>query len=224
MKTTKTAKILSVVLSLLLIVTMFPITSVTAFATVDANVITDEASLQTALETGGEYVLGNNIATTNSVYHENDVTTVIDLNGYEISSSSWGITIFSGDLTIYGGKLNNVVPIVHSGSLTIKDVTIDASSSSAMTNGGGKLTLENVTINGPHSNGVYAVGGETVIIGGTYNCPDHQIISYYDTTPDVKIYGGTFSSSVADYVADGYSEVEKDGLYVVESDKKGYNR
>ncbi len=46
-----------------------------AFAT-ETNVITDEAGLQTALETGGEYTLGNDIILTDSVYHFYDLSTI----------------------------------------------------------------------------------------------------------------------------------------------------
>ena len=74
MKNTITRKTFSIILSLLLILTMLPISAVTSFAT-DENVITDQASLQTALNNGGEYVLGNDIVLTNSVDQYNDVTT-----------------------------------------------------------------------------------------------------------------------------------------------------
>lgn len=206
-------KTLAIILCLLMIVTTVPMSMAA-----ETNIITDEASLQTALDNGGEYVLGNDVILTDSVGHTNDVTTVIDMNGYKIGDKPWAISVHKGDLTMYGGSFNRVFPIVYEGSLTIRDVTIDATSSPATQSCGGKLILENVTANG----GVYAYSGETVIIGGNYTCgEDNEIITYYDKIPDVKIYGGTFSKSVADYVADGYTEVEKDGKFVVESNMKG---
>lgn len=210
-------KTLAIILCLLMIVTTVPMSMAA-----ETNIITDEASLQTALDNGGEYVLGNDVILTDSVSHTNDVTTVIDMNGYEIGDIPWALSVHKGDLTMYGGSFNRVFPIVYEGSLTLRDVTIDATSSSATQNSGGKLILENVTVNGAYSNCIYAYSGETVIIGGNYTCgEDNKIISYYDEIPDVKIYGGTFSKSVADYVADGYTEVEKDGKFVVESNMKG---
>lgn len=212
-------KALAIVLAIFMVVSTIPM----VLATDDpSTVITDEASLQTALETGGEYILGNNIVLTDSVRHDNDVTTVIDMDGYEIGDECWEISVQAGDLTMYGGTFNKVVPIIHEGSLTLKDVTVTGISDALITNAGGKLVLENATATGKYSDCVYARSGETVIIGGSYTCgEDDVIISYYDTVPDVKIYGGTFSKSVAEYVADGYSEAEKDGKYVVESNMKG---
>ncbi len=212
-------KALAIVLAIFMVVSTIPM----VLATDDpSTVITDEASLQTALETGGEYILGNNIVLTDSVYHDNDVTTVIDMDGYEIGDACWEISVQAGDLTMYGGTFNKVVPIIHEGSLTLKDVTVTGISAALITNAGGKLVLENATATGKYSSCVYAHSGATVIIGGSYTCgEDDVIISYYDTIPDVKIYGGTFSKSVAEYVADGYSEAEKDGKYVVESNMKG---
>ncbi len=214
-------KALAIVLAIFMVVSTIPM----VLATDDpSTIITDEAGLQTAFENGGEYTLGNNIIITDSVYHSNDVTTVIDMNGYEIGDIPWEVEVRAGDLTLYGGSIYNVFPSAYGGSLTLKDVSVTGSSSSLVQNSGGKLILENTNITGAYSNCIYAYSGETVIVGGTYSCgttDDAEIISYYDTIPDVKIYGGIFSKSVAEYVADGYTEVEKDGEFVVESNMKG---
>ena len=210
-------KTLAIVLAIFMIVSTIPM----AFAT-ETNVITDEAGLRTAFETGGEYTLGNDIIITDAVSHLNDVTTVIDLGTYTIGAdAAWNLCVDAGDVTFIGGKLNRLVPTTCGGTFKLID-TVYTGLGNGINNHGGTLILENVTVNVEDENCIYSTAGTTYIIGGSYTCgEDTEIISYYDTIPDVKIYGGTFSKSVAEYVADGYSEVEKDGKYVVESNMKG---
>ena len=210
-------KTLAIVLAIFMIVSIIPM----AFAT-ETNVITDEAGLRTAFATGGEYTLGNDIIITDAVSHLNDVTTVIDLGTYTIGAdAAWNLCVDAGDVTFIGGKLNRLVPTTFGGTFKLID-TVYTGIGHGINNHGGTLILENVTVNVENENCIYSTAGTTYIIGGSYTCGDDtEIISYYDTIPDVKIYGGTFSKSVAEYVADGYSEVEKDGKYVVESNMKG---
>lgn len=217
-------KTLSVLLSALLLMTAIPF----AFAADEpSSVITDEAGFKAALEAGGEYSMGADITLTDSACLLDEVTTVIDMNGFDVSGGLWDITVETGKLTMFGGSFSEGVYLnANSGTVNLRDVILNGSPYYSYTVSAyeGKVILENVTANcGDCRYAVDVYNGEAVIIGGEYTCGDDcEIIRCSgNAVPDVKIYGGTFSKSVADFVAEGYTETEVDGKFVVTSDKKG---
>ena len=188
--------------------------------------VSTEAELKAALEKGGVVEVWDNISVTQRLTVSAD--TVLDLNGQTIS--------FAGEYANVGAD-GDCTPIrVESGSLTITDGIIDATTASdyvvpvSVMKAGASLTIDNATIqvDTPRESCVFAMGGTVIINGGTFINTSTQDYEYGDGAPLVlnlsngtpgiiTVYGGTFvgrDPALGDdnlggtFVADGYTSVQ----------------
>lgn len=97
--------------------------------------VTDEASLQAAIEAGGDVALAANIELTKDVTVAGDV--VLDLNGFVLTTGEYSLKVGGGDLTIRDGSAGQT------GKITGTDYIVDMNLS-----GGNTVTLESGTLEG----------------------------------------------------------------------------
>ena len=97
--------------------------------------VTDEASLQAAIEAGGDVTLAGNIELTGDVTVVGDV--VLDLNGFVLTTGGYSIKVGGGDLTIRDSSAGQT------GKITGTDYIVDMNLS-----GGNTVTLESGTLEG----------------------------------------------------------------------------
>ena len=198
-------KLLSILLSTLMICAL-------ATPTFAATTVTTEGELQTALNAGGEVVLGNDIVATTKLTVPADSTVTLDLNGktlsMEDSSSTTAALIYNqGNLTIKDSS--NAT-----GKITFATTTPDTSSvpsyaSNTITNVG-HLVVEGGTIENTSTSGgaCYAIDTayhstevSITINGGNIISTNNKAIRVvpYSTTAKSKltINGGVISGSTA---------------------------
>ncbi len=168
--------------------------------TPDAQV--EEAEFRAAVALGGKVTLTKNIELTKSLIVPEGVSTVIDLNGFDIINNTTDETLAIGDgIVVYG-------------DLTIEgEGTVQGLTRCVWARGNTGAT---VTINGGHfigANGVtteviYASGnGKIVINGGTFEAvtednvsfaaPQYAVLNLHGngaTGCDIVVYGGSFKN------------------------------
>ena len=188
--------------------------------------VSTEAELKAALEKGGVVEVWDNISVTQRLTVSAD--TVLDLNGQTIS--------FAGEYANVGAD-GDCTPIrVESGSLTITDGIIDATTASdyvvpvSVMKAGASLTIDNATIqvDTPRESCVFAMGGDVIINSGTFintSTDDYEygsgaplVLNLSNSTPGtITVYGGTFvgrDPALGDdnlggtFVANGYTSVQ----------------
>lgn len=136
-------RILSIVLTLCMVLTLCP---VTVFAAND-----DATALQNLLNGGGTVTLSKDYTIDTTLNVKNTVT--LDLNGYTIS--------MTGN--------DSVIQVRSGGNLTVKDSRPTATHTDASLPAGGVITREKISIGG--GGGVNVDGGSFTMNGGTiYNC------------------------------------------------------
>ncbi len=141
--------------------------------------------LSTALKTGGMVKLANDVAITETIIIPADATTVLDLNGKQLSGTmakdAGDLIVNEGTLTIIGNDaatltnttINGGALIINNGTMTLKGgkyvgASIDTSGyPDYAVYSTGKLTVEEGT-SIISDRGALNVSGETVINGGTF--------------------------------------------------------
>ena len=225
-------KVLSWFLTMTMLLSMMP---TMAFATETPDVIDSEAELSAALAVGGDVELGGDIELTNMVVVPEDVTAVLDLNGYDITV---------GYQTVDDTK--HIYAIDNMGNLTIKDSSADGDGSitaRGIYNGyndgenyvtDAVLTIDGVEIVGQDWNGgacVWSYGGEVYlndatmtgntgvayakgyleINDGTYTC-------YSGVKEDGTVMSGAYTYNVRSYgglkITDGTFTSHHGVLYI----------
>ena len=174
---------------------------------VGVTVITDAAGFVAACGESGSYVLGNDIQLTSvpTVAAGKDVT--IDLAGYDITTTSWGIVNIVGELTINDsvgtGEISAKWPInPQTGSTTtINGGTINAIEGAVALDAG----VHDATIN---------------VNGGTINSANNAVFMGQGTTGTINntwnINAGTFNAAMTDAGrAEGYTAC---GIYAPNDD------
>jgi len=168
-------KLLAMMIAAMLVLALVPMTAMAA------TEVTDQTSLQNALNNGGDIVVANDIVLTSAVSVPTGKTVVLDLNGNTISLED------SSSAACY--------MIKNSGNLTIKD------SSAA---GTGKITFTSTTPDSSHKYststiGVGGAGGTLVVESGTIENNTVGGASYaidnfwYTDDISVTINGGTIT-------------------------------
>jgi hypothetical protein len=199
--------------------------------TPDAQV--EEAEFRAAVALGGKVTLTKDIELTKSLIVPEGVSTVIDLNGFNIINDTTdealavgdGIVVY-GDLTIEGeGTVKGLTRCVWARGNTGATVTI---------NGGHFIGANGVT-----TEVIYASGnGKIVINGGTFEAvtednvsfaaPQYAVLNLYGNGAsgcDIVVYGGLFKNfdpannisenPAHNFCAPGYSSTKVGDYYVV---------
>ena len=174
----KSRKLLSFFLALVMVVSLLPVSRITAFAATDPNTVAD---LQSAINNGGAVKLGGDIDLGSTVLSFPDNTPVtIDLNGHNLNKSSsyvmvieaadsvtitdsvgtgtvtkgsgWYFFQNAGNLKIEGGIFNKSgYDLVYSKDNAVTEIT------------GGTFTLSNI-----HAR--QSANATMTISGGAFNC------------------------------------------------------
>ena len=159
-------KLMSVLLTLVLVLAMVPVA-----ASAEGEILTAD-DLKAAVENGGEIVIGESISLTETLTIETNVT--IDLNGYTIDRGS--------------GFTSTMIRVAEGGSLTIEDLRgngqISSSTGIAVENNG-TFTLLSGTIDANNSSNAYGVRNRVT----TTSLEENQAVI-------CNIEGGTISSDV----------------------------
>ncbi|MBO7265138.1 MAG: fimbrillin family protein [Alistipes sp.] len=193
----------------------------------------EETEFRAAVALGGKVTLTKNIELTKSLIVPEGVSTVIDLNGFNIINNTTDETLAIGDgIVVYG-------------DLTIEgEGTVQGLTRALWARG---TTGATVTINGGHfigANGVtteviYASGdGKIVINGGTFEAvtednvsfaaPQYAVLNLHNNGAagcDIVVYGGSFknfdpANNISEnpkhnFCAPGYSSTKVGDYYVV---------
>ena len=214
MKSKKTKRILSCVLTLAMVIAMLP----TAVFAANESGVTTEADLKAAIETvteGGTVTLGNNIELSAKLVIPADKTFTLDLGNYNITQTAEGvnaINLSSGDnVTITGtGTItgnNNGIYVPSGAELTVNGATIKTTANNGIYNEG-IVTVNSGTITGGEFNGIYNIGVASVNNGeisgdihGIYNgdsWEDEETGDKFVYKGVLTVNGGTFSSICTD--------------------------
>ena len=191
---TKTKKVLSIILAILMIATTIPFTPVASAAETPAHIY-DEADLIAALENGGNYVLNDNITVTEEELWVQDAKITIDLNGFTIKSAEYLdecilIMEYAISLTLKGGTLEQIRLYV---------------------NGKSTFQLENMDIFFNLDSWVVSSNGESTVIIKNTNIEGHLD----DNRGQIVIYSGSFTENVSAYLHKIAVQTEYDGKYFV---------
>ncbi len=151
--------------------------------------------------------------------------TVLAINSGTITSTDVAVYLPSGTMTINGGAITGSTGVyAKGGSLSVP------STSTAVITGNGANAGWSYNGNGANSTGDalvidnsdYPYGPATAMIaGGTYESTNGDAIGNYtkdaETLPTATgfVTGGTFSSDVSAFCADGYAATESDGVWTV---------
>ncbi len=207
MKKVQAKKLLSLLLSLMLVIGVMPLSAVTAYA---ANAAT-EAALVKAVSKGGDVKLTKDIALTDVLRIPADVTVTLDLNGKTLDRGLKKCV-----------DLGSVIRVEPGGTLTVKDgsdTNAGLITGGASWNGGGicnhgTLTVEGGTIAGNKSVHSSYGGG-----GGIFSD------SFNGSTVSLTITGGVIKNNEARNGGGVYSKgslVIKDGASVRKVGSKSY--
>lgn len=133
-----------------------------------------------------------------------------------------------GTLNVYGGTISGTTGIyAKSGNLNISGGTINATGAKvdySPNNNGGNATGDALVIEASGSG--YAQAPAASITGGSFNSANAKSVATYKATgspyelPTGFITGGTFSTDVSAYVADGYYLIDNNPNYTVKKDER----
>lgn len=183
--------------------------------------VTDEATLQNAINRGGNIVLQNDITISSAINVPADVVVSLDLNGKTITNkvdnantdiffiTAGGELTISGDGEVIAVSGNDGYPVNCQGKITIN---------------GGKFT-SGKDANGYANACIYAKNnGEVYVNGGEFKSEGVYTLNKHDdskNTATLEVRGGKFinfnpastaaDNPVANYVAKGYKSVPVEG-------------
>lgn len=160
---------------------------------VNAETVSNEESLNTAINNGGDVTLGEDITLTDGLVIPSDKTVVLDLGEKTITAPSGKVAITNnGTLTIKGdGNViaNNNYAVLNHGKL----LTINGGSYSKVNSDASQALIVNGWYNNEESGGAYS---EMVINGGTFDGGSFIVLKN-DSYGIMTINNGTFATSVA---------------------------
>ena len=174
-----------------------------------ASGITTFEALQDAVNEGGTVTLGDDITLENILEISTEAPLLLDLNGYTVTGSDYGISLISGRCTITGGNITvtNGMAVTNIGeSLTIDQCTLYSSLPTLYSGSSSTVTTikDSTLIRTPDSE--YAVFNDagTVFLEGAVD-----IIGIMEG--DITVRPGTYNFDVSSYVDTALYDVTNDG-------------
>ena len=203
-------KLLSFLLTLVMVVGLMPGMSLTAYAAGTVTEVSTAAEFKSAINNGGDIKLTGDFDLPLNSNLSIEKAVIIDLNGHKINSCYW---LIDAPATIKdsesGGEIiNPSIFLVRNGSLTLEGGTLE------FTGNGidvymGPFTMTGGTIK---SNGysIWREGDNKVSIsGGTING------DFEDSNGEIDITGGSFSFDPSALLKEGYSASKVGDYWVV---------
>ncbi|MCD8106513.1 MAG: hypothetical protein LUE20_00915 [Oscillospiraceae bacterium] len=139
--------------------------------------------------------------------------TTVSVKTCVITDCNYGLCVYS-----YGGTGNgsglNVTVNCEELSATTYGIYVDSSITSCSSSD--VITVNgDITATGTGGTGIALNGCENVVVNGGTITGTTAAISVGNTDATILLYGGTYSSNVSAYVADGYSASENNGVWTV---------
>ena len=178
--------------------------------------VSTEEELVAALAEGGEIVLTADITMTGDFPAFDNAT--VNLNGYTLTPDpTLDAKVTAGTLTLTGdGTVNGDVHISQDGTVNLQGGNVSQLHILATANiSGGSVSVLNanpgcsVTISGGSVDVIWTTDGSSVTISGGHV----RLLNEYGG--DLTITGGTFGDDPTDYLAEGYTATEADGIWTV---------
>ena len=175
-----------------------------------ASGITTFEALQEAVNEGGTVTLGEDIALEDILEISTDAPLLLDLNGYTVTGSYYGISLISGSCTITGGNITvtDGMAVANFGeNLTIDRCTLSSGSSTLYVSSDLAVTTikDSTLIRTPDSE--YAVFNDagTVFLEGVVDITGIM-------EGDITVCPGTYNFDVSSYVDTALYDVTSDGV------------